>query len=247
MRLRTAAGDFSADRLVLAQNAWAQTSREFRRQVLPVYTYQAVTRRLTASEYDSLGWESRAAFSDRRSILINFRLTRDNRILFGGRDIVQPFGGRLTSRLDFSQRILRLMRESFDAVFPAMADVPFETMWGGPIALTPTHLPRVGVLDSAPVVYAHGCGGHGVAQSFLWSGAAVDLLFGEKTPRTMLPFTRPAAQRYPVEPIRFLGGRATRRQLRWHDDSIGSGRKGDREPSLLALANRVFARQNRPR
>jgi len=237
-------GTLEARRVFLGQNAWANESAPFRRQVLPVYTYQAVTRVLTDSELDSLGWASQAAFSDRRSILINFRLTSDNRIMFGGRDIVQPFAGRISDQYNYSKRILRLMRESFEQVFPQLREVPFDTCWGGPIGLTPNHLPHVGIYDTAPVAYAHGCGGHGVAQSFLWAGAGMDLLFGDISDRVKLPLTTKSPLRYPPEPARFIGGRATRRQLRWYDDVVQSGRKGDREPPLLTLVNWLMNGRN---
>jgi glycine/D-amino acid oxidase-like deaminating enzyme len=247
IRLETSQGSLRARRVFLAQNAWAQQLPRFRRQLLPVYTYQVVTRVLTRSELDSLGWDSRAAFSDRRSILINFRLTPDNRVMFGGRDIVQPFGSRISSQFDYSSRVLSLMRESFENVFPQLRRVPFEAHWGGAIALTPNHLPRVGVFHDGNVAYAHGCGGHGVAQSFLWAGSGVDMLYGEDTDRVRLPLTSHSGLRYPLEPARFLGGRATRRQLRWYDDVVQAGRKGDKEPPLLALVNRVFAGESKPK
>ena len=240
--VRTSRGTLRAGRVILAQNAWAQQNQQFRRQILPVYTYQAVTRRLTAAELGALGWHGRAAFSDRRSILINFRLTPDDRILFGGRDVVQPFGGRLSASLESNDRIVHLIRESFEYVFPDLREVPFEMAWGGPIALTPHHLPIVGTWMGGLAAFAHGCGGHGVTQSHLWSAAAVDLLFGEATERTRLPFTQAPGARYPVEPARFLGGIATRQQLRRYDDTVQSGRKPDREAPLMALVNRVLSR-----
>lgn len=242
MSLRTSRGTVRAKRVLLAENAWAHQDRHFRRQVLPVYTYQAVTRPLTAEELRQLEWSGRSAFSDRRSILINFRLTADDRILFGGRDIVQFFAGRFSFKLDSNPRILALMRESFEYVFPHLGHVPFEVMWGGPIALTPDHLPKVGLCEDGFVAYAHGCGGHGVTQSHLWAGAAVDLMFGVATDRVRLPFTANLSSRFPLEPARFIGGTATLRQLRWYDDNIQAGRKGDREPPLMALANKIFSR-----
>ncbi len=240
--LRTSRGELSAGRVVAGRNAWAAQDRRFRRQVLPIYTYLAVTRPLTPGELDALEWHGRAAFSDRRSILLNFRLTPDDRILFGGRDIAQPFAGRISARLDSNGRILKLMRESFDYVFPGLGHVPFEVAWGGPIALTPQHLPRVGTCLDGLAAYAHGCGGHGVTQSHLWSAMAVDLLFGEVTERTRLPLANGPDGRYPLEPARFLGGIATTRQLRRYDDTIQSGRKADREAPLFALINRILSR-----
>ncbi len=240
--LRTSRGELTAGRAVFGRNAWAHQDRQFSRQVLPIYTYQAVTRPLTPGELGELDWHGRAAFSDRRSILLNFRLTADDRILFGGRDIAQPFAGRISARREFSGRILRLMRESFEYVFPGLGHVPFEATWGGPIALTPQHLPRVGTYLDGLAAYAHGCGGHGVAQSHLWSAIAVDLLFGEETDRTRLPLVTAPEGRYPPEPARFLGGIATRRQLRHYDDAVQSGRNADREAPLLALVNRIMSR-----
>jgi glycine/D-amino acid oxidase-like deaminating enzyme len=245
--LRTTRGSFRARRVLLAQNAWAHQSRRFRRHVLPVYTYQAVTRPLVEDELAALGWTGRAAFSDRRSILINFRLTPDDRIMFGGRDVLQPFGGRISASFESNERITGRMRESFEYVFPSLRGVPFEMMWGGPIALSPDHLPKVGIMGGGRVAFAHGCGGHGVAQSRVWSGAAVDLLFGERTARTALPFTATPRRRYPPEPARFLGGRATLRQLRRYDDAIQAGKKGGKEPPLMSLVNKVLSRRSRPK
>jgi Luciferase-like monooxygenase len=167
------------------------------------------------------------------------------KLLFAGERA--NFDGReISSQFDSSSRVLGLMRESFEHVFPQLRRVPFEPHWGGAIALTPNHLPRVGVSTDGGVAYAHGCGGHGVARSYLWAGSGLDMLYGEDTDRVQLPLTSHSGLRYPLEPVRFLAGRATRLQLRWYDDVVQAGRKGDREPPLVTLLNKVFTGESRP-
>ena len=226
--------------MFFAQNAWAHQNPRFKRTVLPVYTYQAVTRPLTTSELHSLEWHNKDAYSDRRSILLNFRLTEDDRVVFGGRDIVQPYGGRISRSKYTDQRILGLLEESFRYVFPMLPEVGFDATWGGIIALTANHLPAVGVDASRRFAYAHGCGGHGVTQSHLWSGSAIDLLTGTDSERARLPFAQRREARYPPEPMRYLGGVATRRQLRSYDDRIQAGQKGDKEPPFLRFASKLL-------
>jgi glycine/D-amino acid oxidase-like deaminating enzyme len=229
-----------ARRVILARNAWDARDHRLAPQVLPSYTYQAVTARLTDRQWSELAWERGEGVTDRRTIILNFRPTPDGRIMFGGRELVIPFGCRIARRYDASSRISRAMRESFEEVFPQLRSVPFEMTWGGPIATTPDHIPKVGLRHGGRVAYAHGCGGHGLAQSHLWSGAAVDLLFGETTDRSQLMFTRNLDLRYPPEPLRWLGGTATLKSLRRLDDAIQRGRRGDREPWLFNLVNRIL-------
>jgi glycine/D-amino acid oxidase-like deaminating enzyme len=238
--LETSGGQVRARKVFFAQNAWAHQNPRFRRTVLPVYSYQAVTRQLTHAELERLEWRNKEGYSDRRSILLNFRLTADDRIMFGGRDIVQPYAGRISVAKYTDHRILALLEESFRYVFPMLPAVEFEVTWGGVIALTADHLPSVGVDASRRIAYAHGCGGHGVTQSHLWSGSAIDLLTGADSERARLPFVKRREARYPPEPMRFVGGAATRRQLRSYDDRIQAGLKGDKEPPFLRLATKLL-------
>jgi glycine/D-amino acid oxidase-like deaminating enzyme len=240
LALDTSTGTVRAHQVFFAQNAWAHQNPRFKRTVLPVYSYQAATRQLSGEELDRLEWRNKDGYSDRRSILLNFRLTEDGRIIFGGRDIVQPYGGRISTAKYTDYRILALLQESFKYVFPMLPEVDFEATWGGVIALTADHLPSVGIDASRRIAYAHGCGGHGVTQSHLWSGAAIDLLTGVDSERTRLPFIQRREARYPPEPMRYIGGAATRRQLRSYDDRIQAGLKGDKEPPFLRLASKLL-------
>ena len=75
--------------------------------------------------------------------------------MFGG-GTRMSFGARIAKRYDASERALRANRKSFEAVFPQLRSVPFEMIWGGPIALTPDQIPKVGLLHDGRVAYAHG-------------------------------------------------------------------------------------------
>ena len=83
-----------------------------------------------------------------------FRLTGDNRLVFGGRArfaLSNP-----TSDLKSAHILERAMLR----MFPDLAQVPVEHRWGGAIDLTQDRLPRAGEHDG--LYYAMGYSGHGV-------------------------------------------------------------------------------------
>ena len=90
------------------------------------------------------------------------------------------------------------------------------------------------------MAYAHGDGGHGLAQSHLISATAVDLALRRDTERTRLLLTENLDLAYPPEPLRWLGGTAAAGSMCRHDDAMQAGRRLDRKYWLLELSNRVL-------
>jgi glycine/D-amino acid oxidase-like deaminating enzyme len=241
LALRTPTGTVSADRVLLARNAWSAQHRPFRRMVTPFYVYQAVTEPLSEADWRSVGWRGGEGVLDRRYFLIDFRPTADGRILFGGRDARQPYAARISASLDRSPAVLRLLRESFEQTFPQLRGLKFESFYGGPIAMTPNLLPQVGTLGDGRLAYSHGYCGHGMAQSNFCARIAVDLLMDRQNEDVSLPFVNRSLRGYPPEPLRWLGGWAARAEGRWNDDAAQLGRVSRDEPRLLKLANKLFA------
>ena len=238
--LTTPAGPVHAERVVLARNAWGAADDPFRRRVLPFYVYDVITEPLTDDQWAELGWDGREPVNDRRFFLINYRRTPDGRVMFGGVDGRQPFGGRISPRLDRVGDIFAAQREVLTRVFPSLADVRITFGHGGPIAMTPSLFPQVGLLEGGRVGYSHGYCGHGVAQSHLCTGILVDLLLGESTERSRYPFVAASDRRYPVEPLRWIGGRVTRAEGLWYDAAGDEGRSTREEPRLLKAVGRLL-------
>jgi glycine/D-amino acid oxidase-like deaminating enzyme len=239
--IMTQDGPLFADRVVLARNAWSATAPPFKRRLLPFYVYDLITEPLTDEQWATLGWVGREPVNDRRFFLINYRRTPDNRLMFGGVDGRQPFGAQIHPRLDRSVQIFKAQREALGHVFPSLSDVRISFGHGGPIAMTPTLFPQVGLLEDGRIGYSHGYCGHGVAQSHFCTAILVDLLLGEDSERSHFPFVNTLGRRYPREPLRWIGGQATRAEGLWYDRAGDEGRPTSEEPKLLRVVNKVLS------
>jgi glycine/D-amino acid oxidase-like deaminating enzyme len=242
LRLRTPTASVTASHAVLATNAWAASAEPFSRRVLPFYVYDIYTEPLSDADWERLGWAGREGVLDRRFFLINYRPTVDARVMFGGVDGRQPFGGHINPRMDRSVRVFAELRESFLRFFPYLSHVKMQFGHGGPIAMTPSLLPQVGTLDSGRILYSHGYCGHGVTQSNLCAGIVADLLLGKETERAAFPFVNTLPAKYPPEPLRSLGGLATLAEGRWFDRAGDEGRSTASEPTLLRTVTRLLNR-----
>src|SRR4029077_7575066 len=156
---------------VIAVNAWATGWPELRRRLVAWSSYIVLTAP-APERINAIGWTGGELVSDLRTSVRYFRTTRDGRIAFGGG------GGRAATRIGESfTGALRAVVEAAEGcrlLFPTFADVPIVDAWGGPIDVSPTHLPAFGSLRPN-VHYALGYTGNGVAPSNLAGRVLADL------------------------------------------------------------------------
>ena len=131
--LTTPAGQLRANQVVLATGAYPALLRRIRSYFVPVYDYVLVTRPLSAAELASVGWRHRQGAADSGNQFHYFRLTADNRILWGGYDAVYFSGGTMGRGHDQRPETFHRLAEHFFATFPQLEDVTFEYAWGGAI------------------------------------------------------------------------------------------------------------------
>jgi gamma-glutamylputrescine oxidase len=154
--VKSVTGEIASEFVVLAGNAYLGAYGRFAdammRRILIVGTFVAATAVLAASEADAL-MRDRVAAADTNFILDYFRLTADNRLLFGGADVftgVKPAD------------IAAILRERIGHVFPQLAHVSIEFSWSGVIDATINNAPNFGRLGPS-VYYLQGFSGHGIA------------------------------------------------------------------------------------
>jgi hypothetical protein len=122
-------------------------------------------------------------------------------------------------------------------MLPALSGRAITHAWGGPIDVSPSHLPQIGTLDGAPVHYAFGFTGNGVGPSHLAGRALAALASGEHSD---LALVDPAPVRVPPEPLAWLGGLVVRRAFLRKERLEESGRAVDPVTGVLAAAPRVM-------
>jgi len=167
--VRTARGRVRAERVVMAGNAYLTG-------VLPEIEGQARPRGTQIITTEPLG-EARAralipnglAVEDCNYLLDYYRLTRDNRLLYGGG---VNYGG------DDPGDIAKVIRPKMLKTFPSLADVAVEYAWSGTFLMTLNRLPQFGVLNGN-VYYAQGYSGHGVTCTHLAGKLIAEVMAGQ--------------------------------------------------------------------
>jgi glycine/D-amino acid oxidase-like deaminating enzyme len=153
----TTKGAVRCDDVLVATNGYTDgAAPALQRRLVPIGSYIIVTEPLLAAEATAILPRRRVAF-DSKHFLYYFRLTRDRRLLFGGRaEFSQPSD-------DSTRRAATVLRRGLAHVFPDLAGKRIDYAWGGTVAFTRDQLPHAGTLDD--LSFAGGYCGHGIAMA----------------------------------------------------------------------------------
>src|SRR6266581_8812462 len=161
-RLQTSKGAITAREVILASGAYtSEATPALRKKIIPIGSYIIATETLPADLARELIPRNRMIY-DSKHFLYYYRLTPDNRMLFGGRAAFFP---ETESTVRKSAEILR--RGMID-VYPQLRDIKIEFVWGGTLDFTLDVMPHAGKIDD--MYFAAGFAGHGVAAA-TWFGA----------------------------------------------------------------------------
>jgi len=133
IELRTRGGVVRADRVALATNAFPSLLKRYRLHTVPVYDYVLMTEPLTTAQLASIGWEGRQGVADSANQFHYYRLSADNRILWGGYDAIYHYGGRIRSEYDDRRASFETLASHFFTTFPQLEGVRFTHRWAGVI------------------------------------------------------------------------------------------------------------------
>jgi glycine/D-amino acid oxidase-like deaminating enzyme len=233
LRLQTPHGSVSADSVITATSAFPSPVRRYRPYVIPVYDYSLVTEPLSAEQLRSIGWSNRQGLADSANQFHYYRMTQDNRILWGGYDAVYHFGGRVSSAHDQRPATFELLAEQFFTTFPQLEGLGFSHGWGGAIDTCSRFTSFWGSAYDGRLAHVAGFTGLGVGSSRFGARVALDLISGEATELTELQFVRTRPVPFPPEPIRYPGIQLTR----WALDR--ADRTGGRRNLWLRTLDRV--------
>lgn len=224
--IRTSAGALQSQKVILATDSYSHhLFPKLLRRFIPLYDYILVSDRLTPEQKRSIGWNRRQGVTDGRTFFNYYRLTGDDRILWGTSEAVYYSPNRVDASLDHSRRHYEELRSSFIRHFPQLSDLNFPFAWGGPIASTTRLTPFFGTLEGGRVIYGLGYTGHGVGSTRI-AGKILAHLGLEKPHELLdLAMVRRSPFPYPPEPLRSIAVNAVTRSLRRVDEG--------KRPSLL--------------
>lgn len=205
MAVRTPYGRVLARHVALGTNVFPSLVRRVRPYTVPVYDYALTTEPLTEDQLAAIGWRRRQGLSDGANQFHYFRITADQRILWGGYDAIYPYGGRLDAALDHRPETYLKLASHFFACFPRLEGLRFSHAWGGAIDTCSRFSPFFGTAHGGRVAYAAGYTGLGVGATRFGADVMLDLLAGERTERSELEMVRTKPVPFPPEPAAWAG------------------------------------------
>lgn len=169
--LQTKRGTVTADQVLVATGAYTTPNfGYFRRRIIAVGSFIIATRPLTDQEVAATMPGNRTCVNS-MNIGNYFRLSPDNRLIFGGR---ARFSATSDQRSDAKSG--EILRESLARIFPQLADVEIDYCWGGLVDMTRDRYPRAGYHDG--LWYAMGYSGHGAQFSTHLGMLIADAILG---------------------------------------------------------------------
>jgi glycine/D-amino acid oxidase-like deaminating enzyme len=219
--LETRAGRLRADRVVLATNAFPPLVRSIGRYVIPVYDYVLVTEPLTAEQRSAIGWRGRQGLADSGNRFHYYRLTPDDRILWGGYEAVYHRANGMRPELEERTEVFNLLAHNFFETFPQLGGLRFTHRWAGAIDTCSRFCVTFGTALGGRAAYAVGYTGLGVGATRFGAQVALDLVHGRDTELTRLELVRSRPLPFPPEPLRYAVVLATRRALIRADERRG--------------------------
>jgi len=181
-RVYTSKGAITAREVILASGAYTtDATPALRKKIIPIGSYIIATEVLPSDLARELSPRNRMIY-DSKHFLYYYRLTPDNRMLFGGRAAFFP---ETENTVRQSAEILRC---GMISVYPQLRDAKVEFVWGGTLDFTLDVMPHAGKIDG--MYFAAGFAGHGVAAATWFGMKLAGLICGDPNdiPFDGLPF-----------------------------------------------------------
>jgi glycine/D-amino acid oxidase-like deaminating enzyme len=182
---------------------------------------------------EEIGWTGGECITDSRAMIHYFRTTPDGRIAFGWGGGRVVFRARTHGRAERDPGVVGELRRHLRRFFPGVEGRGITHAWGGPIDVSPTHLPVVNELEPG-IHCAFGYTGHGVGPSHMLGRSLASLALERHDEASRLAFVNPPPLQVPPEPFRYLGGSVIRRAILRKENAMEKGREPG--PVTRALA-----------
>ncbi len=152
MELLTQHGAIRARAVALGTGVFPPLLRRLKHFLVPVYDYALVTEPLSAEQLASVGWRNRQGVGDSANQFHYYRLTADNRILWGGYDAVYYNGGRMRPEYEQRDATFTTLAEHFFTTFPQLSGLRFTHRWAASSTPAAASAPSTGArtADASP-------------------------------------------------------------------------------------------------
>ncbi|NVK26166.1 MAG: FAD-dependent oxidoreductase [Gammaproteobacteria bacterium] len=208
IKVTTPSAVIHASKVLLATNAFTKYKPKISKRVAAIRDRIVMTEPLTEQQLKALGWKNRQGIYDTRTQLNYMRLTKDNRVLFGGR-LGYFFDNNTDPSYDKTASPYVKLVNTLYATLPALDGIKISHAWSGPIALTTRMAMHYQYFHDSKMIYVGGYSGFGVTASRFAAQVALAILNEEDHPAKNLSITHKLPAWIPPEPFRWIGAKIT--------------------------------------
>ncbi|TAJ46899.1 MAG: FAD-dependent oxidoreductase [Herbiconiux sp.] len=207
-RVNTDRGVVSAKFVVEALEGYTLSLKGKARKLLPMNSSMVVTERLTDAQLDAVNWHGAELVGDMAHSFTYMHRTQDGRIAIGGRGVPYNFRSGFDRDGRTADSAVLQLKKRLGEVFPVLRNVSLAQSWSGVLGVPRDWCAAVNFDRSSGVLSAGGYVGHGLSGTNLAARTMRDLILGEDTKLTKLPWVGRQARNWEFEPVRWLGATA---------------------------------------
>jgi glycine/D-amino acid oxidase-like deaminating enzyme len=202
---RTKFGDVRARSVLRCTEGYTAALPGLRRALLPMNSHMIVTEPLSPAAWEEIGWNGAETLGDEAHAYMYAQRTADGRIALGGRGVPYRFGSGVDRLGQTDPATVAALTDVLLRMFPAAASAAIAHAWCGVLGVPRDWCATVTYNPASGLGWAGGYTGQGVAAANLAGRTLADLVMGEPSPLTALPWVGHRSRSWEPEPARWAG------------------------------------------
>lgn len=203
-RVETDRGVVTAAHIVRATEGFTANLKGLHRLWLPMNSSLIATEPLGDDVWNELHWSKGEVLGDFAHIYMYAQRTADDRIAIGGRGVPYRYGSRTDTDGKTPEVTVRTLSEILHRFFPATKDATIDHVWSGVLGVPRDWAATVGFDPTTGIAWGGGYVGTGVTSTNLAGRTITDLILGNDTEITHLPWVNHRVRKWEIEPLRWL-------------------------------------------
>lgn len=229
----------TADVVVRGTEGYTNSLKGHARDWLPKLSSMLITAPLTPEQHREIGWDSNVMVRDAGHFFSYIHRTADDRIALGGPGVPYLWGSGWDDRGSTLPASERALVRALHKLFPVLADHPIDHTWTGILGIPRNWSATVQFDRETGMAVAGGYVGDGVTSSNLAGRTMRDLILGEDSALTRMPWVGGQIRKWEPEPLRWIALRGMYGVYNLADQF--EDRSGSAKTSILARAANVIA------
>lgn len=227
-------GTVNAEMILRATEGFTAGIKGHRRLWLPMNSSMIVTEPLSQAMWDELNWNGGEVLGDYAHVYMYAQRTADDRIAIGGRGVPYKYGSRTDADGQTPPATVDGLQQVLHRMFPQTASARIDHAWSGVLGVPRDWAATVGLNPQTGLGWAGGYVGTGVATTNLSGRTLRDLVLGQETELTELPWVNHTVRQWEPEPLRWIATKGLYAAYGAADRSELGGRKTTSPVARLA-------------